>query len=203
MPSGSFLTAIFNSIINKFYTAMWYYRYCKKNNVEPTVKDFWQTIIDYVYGDDKLNGIKKYANFLNALTLREFCVSIGMNLTSSDKSAITRPFENIDDVTFLKRSFRYHNKLGKIVCPLDLRTLFSGLSFVDAGKDVELVMDAKVGNFQREIYLHTDRDYLLSDFKNRLAQFPLSQHRILTESYLLELYKDPNCQLDTYADLYI
>ena len=203
MPSGSFLTAIFNSIVNKFYTAMWYNRYCKLNGVKPTVKDFWNSVIDYVYGDDKLNGIKKYPHFLNAETMRDFFVSIGMNLTASDKSIIDKPFEDINDVTFLKRSFRYHNKLERIVCPLDLRTLYSGLSFVDHSKDIDIVMDGKVGCFQREIYLHTDRDALIKDFKVRLDNFPLSKHQIYTETYLLSIYKDPDCQLDSYADIYV
>jgi len=203
MPSGSFLTAIFNSIVNKFYTAMWYYRGCLTNGVEPSVKDFWESIIDYVYGDDKLNGIRKHANFLNALTMKDFFVSIGMNLTASNKSVICTPFENIDDVTFLKRSFRYHNKLAKIVCPLELRTLYSGLSFVDACKDVDIVMDGKVGCFQREIYLHPDREALLADFEHRLSGFPLADYNILTENYLQELYSDPNCELDGYTDIYL
>lgn len=203
MPSGSFLTAIFNSIVNKFYTAMWYYRYCKLNSVSPSVCDFWKSIIDYVYGDDKLNGIRKHSQFLNALTMRDFFISIGMNLTASDKSFIDKPFESIDDVTFLKRSFRYHNKLERIVCPLDLRTLYSGLSFVDNSKEITVVMDGKVGCFQREIYLHPDRESLVQDFKYRLEKFPLSKHQIFPESYLIEVYKDPNCQLDNYTDIYI
>lgn len=203
MPSGSFLTAIFNSIVNKFYTAMWFHRNCKLNNVFPSVKEFWHSVIDYVYGDDKLNGIRKHASFLNAITMRDFFISIGMNLTASDKSVIDKPFENIDDVTFLKRSFRYHNKLGRVVCPLDLRTLFSGLSFVDNSKDIDIVMDGKVSCFQREIFLHPDREPLLQDFKYRLSNFPLSKHQILTESYMIELYNDPNCQLDNFMDIYL
>lgn len=203
MPSGSFLTAIFNSLVNKFYTAMWFYRECKRNGVTPTVKNFWEIVIDYVYGDDKTNGVNKYPEFLNALTMRDFFRSVGMNLTTASKGEIMEPFEHMDDISFLKRTFRYHNILNRVVCPLELRTLFSGLSFVDVSKDLDVVMDGKVGCFQREIYLHPDREMLLMDFKNRLKNFPLFKCKIFTESYLYSVYTDPECVLDNFADLYV
>jgi hypothetical protein len=203
MPSGSFLTAIFNSIVNKFYTAMWFCRECKKNGVTPTVKTFWDIVIDYVYGDDKVNGVNKYPEFLNAITLKNFFQSVGMNLTTASKGIIVEPFEHMDDISFLKRTFRYHNILNKVVCPLELRTLYSGLSFVDASKDLDVVMDGKVGCFQREIYLHPDREMLLDDFKNRLRNFPCFKCKIYSSSYLYSVYTDPECMLDNFMDLYV
>lgn len=202
-PSGSFLTAIFNSIVNKFYTAMWFYREMKNNGKTPNVKLFWDIVVDFVYGDDKLNGVKKYGEFLNALTLRDFFLSFNMSLTTANKGEIVAPFESLEDLTFLKRSFRYHNKLNRIVCPLELRTLYSGLSFVDASKDLDVVMDGKVSCFQREIYLHPDRESLLEDFIMRLKRYPNFKVSIFPENYLLEIYKDPNCILDNFLDVYI
>lgn len=202
MPSGSFLTAIFNSIINKFYTAMWYYRECTKNGVEPSVKNFWNTVVDFVYGDDKLNGVMAHAEFLNALTMRDFFVSIGMDFTTASKQKISEPFEDISQVTFLKRSFVYHNILGRVVCPLELRTLYSGLSFCEADKDVEIVLEGKIGCFQREIYLHPDREYLLKDFIERMKQFKWN-YEVLSPQYLLSVYSDENYQLDNFQKFYI
>lgn len=203
MPSGSFLTAIFNSIVNKFYTAMWFYREMKNNNKIASVKLFWEIVTDYVYGDDKLNGVRKYEEFLNAITMRDFFRSFGMNLTMANKSEIILPFESIEEVSFLKRTFRYHNKLKMIVCPLELRTLFSGLSYVNVGKDVDVVMQDKLSCFQREIYLHPDREELLADLKCRLSRFPCFKCNFLLEGYLQEVYKDPNCILDNFMDVYI
>ena len=59
------------------------------------------------------------------------------------------------------RSFRYHDLLGEIVCPLELDVLQSGLSWVDYTKDVKLVLDCKIDNYQRGIFLHPDRAELL------------------------------------------
>lgn len=131
---------------------MWYY----ENVEEPSYLDFQSEVIDYVYGDDKLNGLKtsKYRNNLNALTMEKFFLSIGMSFTTANKNKITEPFESLSDISFLKRSFLYHPILKKIMCPLELRTLQSGLSWYDSTKDCAIVINDKIASFQREIYLH-------------------------------------------------
>jgi len=201
-PSGSFLTAIFNSLINKFYTAMWFYRECVKNGVSPSVKLFWEVVIDYVYGDDKCNGVRKYPEFLNAITMRDFFVSMGMDFTTATKQKIVSPSESMDDIQFLKRNFRYHSKLGRVVCPLELRTLQSGLSFVNSNKDLAVVMDGKLGCFQRELFLHPDGDMLLYDFHNRMKGYNW-KYKILPESYMMSIYEDENVELDGYMSYYL
>lgn len=189
LASGHFLTAIFNSLINRMYTAAWYYRMLMCKGVKPTIVDFCKDVVDFVYGDDKVNAIFKHADVLNAITMRDFFESLGLGFTDASKKPITRAFQSIEEITFLKRSFVYHNILEKIVCPLDLEVLQSGLSWVDYTKDIDLVMRAKVDNYQREIYLHPDRDFLLEDLKNRLSSrnWKLAE---LPEAYLIDLYSD-------------
>jgi len=157
LPSGCWLTAMFNSLVNRTYTLMWYYRYMKKENKTPTVVSFFEDISDPVYGDDRLNSCKKkeYAHFLNAITMKDFFESMGMKMTDSLKNEIVTPFQPIKELTFLKRYFRFHPILKTIVCPLDLRTVYSTLSWIDGSKDdLENVLQDKINNFQREIFLH-------------------------------------------------
>lgn len=189
LSSGHFLTAIFNSLINRMYTAGWYYRQIKSKDIEPQVCNFFSDVIDYVYGDDKLNSIIRHTDKLNAITMRSYFDSLGLGFTDASKKPIENEFQDISEVSFLKRSFRFHNLLGKVVCPLELEVLQSGLSWVDYTKDIELVMNSKIDNYQREIFLHPDRSELLLDFENRL----LNCNRKLVKlplSYLLELYSD-------------
>jgi len=188
MPSGSFLTAIFNSLVNRFYTAMWYYRECIRNGVKPTRVSFLKDIKDFVYGDDKLNALtdanKKY--FLNALTMKDFFQSLGMDLTDASKGEIVKPFQEWKDITFLKRSFEYKNPIG-MVCPLDNQTLFSTMSWYKKGETQEQTLKEKINMFQREAYLHREG----SEWVNQLEQFcsingvPFTR---VPESYLKELY---------------
>lgn len=188
MPSGSYLTAIMNSIVNKLYTAIWYFR-----NVEtPSVEGFWTDLDDFVYGDDKLNVVYKHTETLNAITMRECFESLGMGFTDSMKRPIETPFQELADLTFLKRSFEYHNLLKKIVCPLDLRVIKNTLSYVDFTKeDIALVMRDKIHAVQRELFLHEDREFLLADLYNRLEKrnFPFVK---LTYNYLQSIYLDNN-----------
>lgn len=154
MPSGSFLTAILNSLVNRFYTAMWYYREYNKNvGVPPTVPQFMDTVIDYVYGDDKLNGVMKDENFLNAITMRDFFKSIGLDLTTAKKQEITAPFEPLDSVSFLKREFVYNKDIGRIVGCLDPRTIMSGISWYNTSKENANILQDKLHVLQRELFL--------------------------------------------------
>lgn len=194
MPSGSFLTAILNSLINRFYTACWYYLELTKAGLKPSVDDFMTQVIDFVYGDDKLNAIineNKYGHILNAITMRNFFVSIGMNFTTSEKGVIDKPFQEWSEITFLKRSFQFNPKLGEITCPLDFSTLYSSLSFVSDPDNMDQIVQDKLGSFQRELFLHSytptgnkEIEILRDACIERGVAF-----RELPESYLMSLYK--------------
>ena len=152
MPSGSYLTAMVNSLVNRFYTLMWYF-----NNTEnPSVLDFVENVVDYVYGDDKLNGIRviREKDSLNAITMEQMFKSIGMTFTTASKGVIEKPFESLEEVSFLKRYFRYHPVIKRVMCPLDPLTLESGLSWVNSKKEQEVVIKDKIATFQREMFLH-------------------------------------------------
>jgi len=184
MPSGSFLTAIYNSLVNKFYKGMWYFRFSKKK----TVSGFFSDIIDLVYGDDTLNACLVNDENLNALTMLEFFNSIGLSCTTSTKGVVSEAYESFKDITFLKRSFRFHPRLNKIVCPLDLDTIYSSLSWYDSTKVMDDVLRDKMHSFQREMYLHYDIwkesvNKLEEECEKREVQFVR-----LTESYIQSLY---------------
>lgn len=194
MSSGSFLTAILNSLVNKFYTAMWYFRCLSNIGIQPTVDGFWRDVDDFVYGDDKVNVIRKYEHVLNACSMRDFFLSLNMDFTDAQKRSISEPFQDVDDISFLKRTFVWHNELQQIVCPLDLNTIYSGLSYVSYDKDIQVVMRDKIHAFQREVYLHPNREVMLQDFDARMRSkmYPYTQ---LSFEYLKEIYQDPNFEI--------
>jgi len=198
MPSGSFLTAILNSLVNRFYTAMWYCREMKKAGKKPSVSDFMDTVIDFVYGDDKVNAIKKKDRpFLNAITMRDFFISIGMDFTTSTKGVINVPYQSWEEITFLKRSFEFHPVIGRIVCPLDLQTVYSTMSFIGDSTNVDQIVQDKNANFQREIFLHQKTPFegrdvemlerACEDSGVPFVRLPLSYLRLL---YCSEQYGD-------------
>lgn len=188
MPSGHYLTAILNSIVNRFYSAMWYAMMCDQSGENPKVHVFNENIIDYVYGDDKLVGIKKLdIDYFNAISMRDFFTSMNMGFTDASKNPVVKPFNTFDEVTFLKRSFTYHFELGRIACPLELRTLQNSLSYFDLSKDYEVVLEAKIDNYLREIYLHPDYLDLQFEFISRLRSFGINKEPFSNE-YLCDVY---------------
>jgi hypothetical protein len=187
MPTGSFLTALYNSLVHKGYTAMWYFR----NVPNATVTGFFRDVFDVVLGDDKLIGVRNETlTQLNALTMTSFFQSIGLDCTTSTKKPVTEPYDKMQDLTFLKRSFEYHPKLTQIVCPLDLKTIMSSIQWYDNKKEYQTVLTDKIHCYQREAYLHYA---LYPQLMAKLLE-AANKHdinvQVLPESYLLYLYKN-------------
>lgn len=201
LPSGHFLTAIFNSLVNRFYTAMWYYRQMTKYGRVVSVKQYFDDVLDLVYGDDKVVGVKNNFDILTARTMRDFFTSIGLGLTTSTKGEIDFDFQTLEEIDFLKRKFVFHQDLGRYMCPLELRTLYSGLSFVMSDKDMSQVLDDKINNIQRELFLHPDYDKHLEDLYSRLDKYKYPYLK-LPVSYLRFLYTDQESLIRMYESLF-
>lgn len=184
MPSGSFLTAFYNSLVNRFYTAMWY----AKNTPNPNVGLFNREVVDYVYGDDKVVGVTKNRLDLNAISMLHFFQSIGMHFTDANKLPISVEYQTLDQISFLKRDFTYHNELQKIVCPLSLRTLKNTISWVDSRKELDDVLEGKIDAIYRELYLHNDRENLMREFK-MLVEAIYEERKWLSNQCIKQLYE--------------
>nr|WPR18047.1 MAG: RNA-dependent RNA polymerase [Chemarfal virus 134] len=158
MPSGSWVTTLFNSFVNKMISAMAFYRaYLKKYKKPPTVQEFHE-LLDYVMGDDKLMGAPaKFADVFNALTVQEIAKDLGMTCTDGLKRKITRPNTPLSEITFLKRNFVFHPVLGKYVGPLALATLINTIQWYDSSKDYDVVMNGKLTAVQIEAFLHSPK----------------------------------------------
>jgi hypothetical protein len=202
MPSGSFLTSYYNSFVNKSIKAMWV-NYHGVNNVDAYLRN----TVDYVYGDDTIFGFLQdfiidgavnhsFTDTLGAKSLAAFVDMIGIQCTDAHKNEITVDTMPLNEISFLKRTFRFHPLIGSVVCPLELSTIFSGLSFCDKTKDVETVMKDKINSFQRELFLHPDHYALRSVLKQRCEQENIEYIEVPQE-YLISLYqKSPAEYLD-------
>lgn len=175
MPSGCWVTAFFNSLLNRFLTAMVLYAEKTKRGEEPLVSDF-NKLIDFVMGDDKICGTPyELREYFNAFTVKNFVESIGMEYTDSQKGEITQDSKMLHECEFLKRSFRFHKGMGKIVGPLAKKTLINTLRYSDSNKDYDTVMAGKMTAFQFEIYLHEDpkcKFNILNKARNLSFYFP-------------------------------
>jgi hypothetical protein len=197
-PSGSWMTAFYNCIINKSYGAyIFYICFAEHNKRKPTVLDYIINVFDAVYGDDKWMVITpKVSEFFNGQSFQKECSNIGLVYTAADKSDNIQKFNRIENTTFLKRGFRYHNEIGQVVCPLDTVSMKSTLNFVsDIDRKTTLTIE-KLLNFQRELYLHPMYEEEMQYVKEYCKEHNIDVN-FLQKDFLRELYiNDP----DAYAE---
>lgn len=199
LPSGTAMTAFYNSCINKMYTAYVYRMVAPSQHVD--IHTYFRETILYFYGDDIIGNISsKIRNFYNPMAFSRIMKTLGLDFTPAEKGVEwneTNQFKPLEQCTFLKRTFFFHPKLKQIVAPLNIKSLEGTMNYVtDGGRSVELIMD-KMYNFQREIYLHPGEAYhvkmrkLLKACEDKNIRFTP-----LNEDYLIKCYSD-----NTYADL--
>jgi len=192
MPSGCWLTALVNSMINRMMTAMWFSNVCRKVCRIPTLMEF-EEIVDFVLGDDKTNATDSVLPGMDMLGMRDYFVSIGSGLTNSDKSEVDRPYHEWEELSFLKRSFTWDPRFAKYICPLEVRSMTNSMSWYDSKKDLEVVLYDKVLAFQREAYLHQNYSELMKVLKSNCEAHGLTDVAWFTEEqlYAMVMKGDP------------
>lgn len=150
LPSGTWLTLLMNCLLNKCITALTLYR----NKPKCTLEDVFR-IVDYVVGDDKIFGVPKdLSEYFNLLTVKAVAESLGMTCTNGDKTMITKPTQDFEKMSFVKRHFRKHFVLQGYVGVLSIDTILNTLQWFDSTKDQEETIVGKMRSVQVEAYLH-------------------------------------------------
>lgn len=190
LASGGGLTAEYNSWIHKMYTAYCFCNlYFEQFSKVPTLYDYINNVENVAYGDDGLNGVSDgVKSWFNGISVSREMAKIGLAATNEVKGAFDYETRGIEECSFLKRQFRFHYGLGRIVAPLDLKSVKSTLNFVKDDFRNEELTRTKLQNFQREIFLHESQysdllDQAVSYCK--LVDFPFTP---LTQEYLSKLY---------------
>lgn len=114
-PSGHPLTVIINGLANSLYM-----RYCYAK-LSPTgnSKDFKKHVSLITYGDDNAMGVSETTPWFNHTAVQSVLARDGVKYTMADKEAVSIPYISIDEVSFLKRTWRFDADIGAYVCPLE------------------------------------------------------------------------------------
>lgn len=152
-PSGKYATAEDNSLKNLVIVlAVW-------NKLGGDISKFFDHVLLVTYGDDLLAAVKD-APFFNALS---FAVTIeeelGIGFTAADKGEVLSKYIRPEEMSFLKRTFRKHPVLDKIVAPLDLDSIYKMLEWrlPSAIVSEETQMEQTVCSAMRELFFHVDK----------------------------------------------
>jgi len=114
-PSGHALTVIINSLVNSLYM-----RYCYRIlNPSREVSSFKQNVHLFTYGDDNVQGVSKSCPWFNHTAIQAVLATIGVEYTMADKTSESTPYININNVSFLKRYWRFDADVGAWLAPIE------------------------------------------------------------------------------------
>lgn len=156
VPSGHGLTALYNSLINKMYVAYAFYALgYSGGSIDRFLEYFMLNVDSYVYGDDIIVAVThEVSSWFNAISYTTIMDGIGLGFTNASKTAPTDPFVPLNELSFLKRKFYFHPELCKVTGPLELSVLRSTLCWISDPSRSEELLDQKMDNVQRELFLH-------------------------------------------------
>lgn len=131
-PSGHNLTVIINGLVNCLYMR---YAYIVLNPAHEcsSFKDNAHLI---TYGDDNVLGVSRDASWFNHTAIQAVLADHGVTYTMADKEAATVPFITIQQVSFLKRTWRFDEDLKDYLCPLEHESIEKMLITCVASKSV-------------------------------------------------------------------
>lgn len=170
-PSGKYGTAEDNGL-RGLILFMYFFYWMLKNCSDLFPKDVYDdlmtgktTFFDYVliktYGDDVLASVKEcVAHFMNGEVYGKFCKEhYGMGFTTASKSDDVQEFVPIDKMTFLKRTFKFHPELNRVVAPLAMDSIYRALSWYlpSQFQNEQDQMMATINSEMRELFFHTDK----------------------------------------------
>jgi hypothetical protein len=163
LPSGNPLTSIMNSIFGLIAFRLCWLESTKfmYPTAEQSLRDFEKNVALVMYGDDNIMNITDWAvPFFNQHTMMANFPKFGLKYTSDEKDDLDPPkWRNIDQVTFLKRSFKPNAVLGRKVAPLDLLTTIEMSYFTKKGGSSRSITKDNIENTIRELSLHGKEVY--------------------------------------------
>jgi hypothetical protein len=207
-PSGHPLTAILNSLYNSVVCRIVFVLCARRVGKVVTMKDFTDNVSMISYGDDNvLNISDEVFEWYNQNTMSEVFETIGMEYTDELKSsaANAKPFRTLEEVSFLKRKFRWDEERQCYTAPLEYGVCMEMVNWIRGELDVEEACATNCQTSAMELSLHGREVFNKSValIKKACLQSMQTQPQILTyaeyiskfeESYGM-MMENPNLEL--------
>lgn len=130
--SGHQLTTFFNSAAN---VILHMYAYGKIYGID-SVQEFFIMVEIRVLGDDVYITVSSLRVEYNHTSVQVEFAKVGIQYTMADKDSPSVPYINVEEVTFLKRTFSKHDELPLMVAPLEKDSIYKMLVYTVASKTV-------------------------------------------------------------------
>jgi len=149
-PSGQPLTVIINCIVNSLLMRMAY----RITNPDHSVEKFSEHVALLTYGDDNIMSVHQDAPWFNHTSIQAAMARLGIGYTMADKDAESKPYIDVDETSFLKRTWRFDEEVGAYVAPLELSSIEKMLTITVASRSITRGAQAIaiIGSAMREYF---------------------------------------------------
>lgn len=116
--SGNPNTVNKNGDVNARYMKLAYLGLAERNGKLATMAEFRKNVKLAVYGDDNIVAVKPDAiDWFNQVTVADFLAEYGITYTNATKTGDVKPYISLEEMTFLKQSFRDHESIVGVKVP--------------------------------------------------------------------------------------
>lgn len=172
-PSGNLITVQLNSICNSIMMRYVYYA------MMPSVREsFANNVRLGTFGDDNAMSVKKHCRWYNHTSCKEEFEKLDIGYTMAEKEADSVPYITIDEISFLKRSFRKHDTLDRIVAPIEEDSTLKKFFWIKKPNETPLSPAEQFGAYTdgafRDMYLRGRVEYeaFMMKIQNIVRQNP-------------------------------
>ncbi len=152
MPSGVIFTLILNSMVNSFLMRLCYLRLARR-----PLKNFQKDVVTANVGDDNINSIaEEIGEQFNIITVAQCLRGVGYIATPAKKGAISQKFLEFEELSFVKRRFRWCDVLKQYVAPIEEDSIWRPFTYQqeDAGMSSVARLQEVARNALHESMLH-------------------------------------------------
>jgi len=157
LPSGNPMTATINTLYVLYAFMHCFRTVCDENGLNLS---FHQNVKMIILGDDHVFSVHKVLRpYLNEMTLVGLMSDIGLIYTTEMKGEAFVPFRRLDEIEFLKRSFRKVEHLNRWVAPIRLEVILNTPCWTKRGSNSETIPAENVVSSIKELSLHPKHVY--------------------------------------------
>jgi len=131
-PSGNIMTVNLNSDVNTKYSVIAYLILADRFAPEHcNMKSYQDYIVENNYGDDNVKAVHhSIMEWYNMQNLTWAYAQLGLKYTDEEKRSDVTEFRSLEDVSFLKRTFRWDETQQRYCAPLSLDTVLEMAQWV-------------------------------------------------------------------------
>jgi hypothetical protein len=154
LPSGHPLTTILNCMYSLLLLIYAFLQLC------PDL-DVWDNVAPMVFGDDNIMAVSlKAVGRYNLQTIAQALATIGVTYTAADKQETEVEYQQLEEVTFLKRGFMKRKQCdsdeGTWVGPLSKESIYDMVAYRHRSTPVQQFMKESIAAVAMEMSIHVD-----------------------------------------------